>query len=587
MTSEERTPRARTFRMTALGTLAIGSVWLLLLILLQPGSLQPRAVSIACLGLAVPLLLALDRRGRTTLASWGLLLGLTALVTYRAWFLGGLQTALIGLYVIIVMMAGLLLGARGAVACALACLFCGVGLVLAEERGALPAPEFDVPSRALLLYLAMFMGLTLLLQGQIAKTVRESLWRAEAELFERKVAEAERERLVEVLGERVKELRVLHAVAGLLQRVSSADEDPLPQLVRMLPAGWQHPDCCEARIVYRGVETATPGWRETPWVQSVPFSTSDGPGRIEIAYTQARPGAEGGPFLAEERALLGSLSEMLVNHLELRKHQRELEHLVAARTAELRAARDAVAGSLERLRELERLRDDLVHMVVHDMRSPLMALMMRLELLRKRDPGLVGKGLDDALRSAATLSRMANTLLDVSRLESGKMPLQLERWDLAALAADARDALSSMDGERDIQLVSDGPVMATCDRGLVRRVLENLVSNGIKHTPAGGRLRIEVSERAGRARVTVQDEGPGVPPEARERIFEKFGTVAARNEQAYHSAGLGLAFCKLAMEAHGGAIGVEAATPRGSLFWIELPASAAASPEVVEPRVHA
>jgi len=583
----ERTPRARTFRATALGTLGIATVWILLLILLQPESLGPRAVSIACLAIAIPLLLELNRWGRTTLASWGLLLGLIALISYRAWLMGGMQTAVVPLYVIVVMMGGLLLGARGALACAMACLFCGAALVRAAELGALPVPEFDVPPRALLFYLAMAMGLTLLMQSQTAKTVRESLWRAEAELGERKAAEADRERLVRVLGERVKELRLLHAVAGLLQQAPPGGPDPLPQLVRLLPAGWQYPECCEARIVHGGTQTATPGWRPSPWVQAVEFSTSKGDGRIEIAYTEKRPPADEGPFLAEERATLGSVSEMLVNHLELRKHQRELEDLVARRTAELSAARDAVEASLERLKHLERIRDDLVHMVVHDMRSPLMALMMRLQLVRRHAPEGLQRGLEDALQSADGVNRMADTLLDVSRLETGNMPLRPEVADITSLAEEARHVLSAMDATRVIELDAPGPVRVTCDAGLVRRVLENLVGNGIKHTPRGGRLRIAVTEPPGRVRVTVQDEGPGVPPESRARIFEKFGTVAARKGQRYHSAGLGLAFCKLAVEAHGGTIGVEPATPQGSVFWFELPAAEPAPAARAEARIGA
>ena len=109
-------------------------------------------------------------------------------------------------------------------------------------------------------------------------------------------------------------------------------------------------------------------------------------------------------------------------------------------------------------------------------------------------------------------------------------------------------------------------------------MLENLVSNGIKHTPTGGRLRIEVRSLPDHARVAVQDEGQGVPPELRQRIFEKFGTVQARKDQTYHSAGLGLAFCKLALQAHGGTIGVDAADPHGSVFWIELPHAPASGP---------
>ena len=112
----------------------------------------------------------------------------------------------------------------------------------------------------------------------------------------------------------------------------------------------------------------------------------------------------------------------------------------------------------------------------------------------------------------------------------------------------------------------------TCDGALVRRVMENLVSNGLKHSPTGTRLRIAIAKSHDRARVEVHDQGRGVRPDAREKIFEKFGAVAARQASIYNSVGLGLAFCKLAIEAHGGTIGVDPGVPAGSTFWFELPA---------------
>ena len=243
----------------------------------------------------------------------------------------------------------------------------------------------------------------------------------------------------------------------------------------------------------------------------------------------------------------------------------------------LRQARRQVSDSLERLRELERQRDDLVHMVVHDMRSPLMVLIMRLEQLKSTVAAGPDKPLDAALRSAVALNRMADTLLDVSRLEEGKMPVHRAPCELSAVAAEVRAAFLSRDPGRVIDMDCPAPVTATCDRELIKRVLENLVSNGVKHTPSGGRLRIEVQGRPEGARLAVHDEGEGVPLEARQRIFEKFGTLAARKDRSYHSAGLGLAFCKLAVQAHGGTIGVDSATPQGSVFWVELPAKSPAA----------
>lgn len=243
----------------------------------------------------------------------------------------------------------------------------------------------------------------------------------------------------------------------------------------------------------------------------------------------------------------------------------------------LRQAREELRREHERLRALERLRDDLVHMVVHDMRSPVTVLIGHLDFV-KSEAGhlLTGQPLDDldaAMKGAGVLNRMANDLLDVSRLEERKLPLQPTLCDLVTIAGDVRSGLSAWDRERTIDVAATGPVEASCDKGMVRRVLENLVNNAIKHTPAGRPIRISVAASDGRARVAVADEGSGVPPEARERIFEKFGTAETRKDRSYHSAGLGLAFCKLAVEAHGGAIGVMDGNPGGSVFWFDLPIS--------------
>jgi signal transduction histidine kinase len=252
----------------------------------------------------------------------------------------------------------------------------------------------------------------------------------------------------------------------------------------------------------------------------------------------------------------------------------QLEEVLArvASQLALRQARRDLERTIQKLGELEQLRDDLVGMIVHDMRSPLTVLITQLQLLRMDLSGETGQSVDDALRGARQLSDLANALLDVRRMEEGKMPLKRTRVDLGKVAADVRAALAQLEPDRVIELNVAGTVVASCDEGLVRRVIENLVSNGIKHTPDGAALRIEVTSANGRVRVAVHDRGPGVPPAARERIFEKFGAVAVRHDRSYHSVGLGLAFCKLAVEAHGGAIGVQDGTPKGSVFAFELPA---------------
>ena len=238
----------------------------------------------------------------------------------------------------------------------------------------------------------------------------------------------------------------------------------------------------------------------------------------------------------------------------------------------LKRAQSELAASYARLRALEQLRDDLVSMVVHDMRSPLQSMLISLRMLEDSTSAQLGdddrESLKSALEATRSLSRKANDLFDVSRLEACRMPVDRDVWDLTRMAHDVRSELGTLDAARRIEIDSAESVDVICDGALVRRVIENLVGNGIKHTPAGSGMRITIVRSDGRVRVTVEDEGPGVPAEARERIFQKFGTL----NSTYHSAGLGLAFCKLAVEAQGGTIGVEPREPAGSTFWFELPA---------------
>jgi two-component system, sensor histidine kinase and response regulator len=254
----------------------------------------------------------------------------------------------------------------------------------------------------------------------------------------------------------------------------------------------------------------------------------------------------------------------------------QLEEVVARVKThlELRRAQVELSSSYERLRSLEQLRDDLVHMIVHDMRSPLTALQWNLELLygtERANKSDTARELKEALRAVSVLAAMANDLLDVSRLEEGKMPVERTRCDLGEVAAQARASVAGLDSTRPVEIDVAGPVPIDCDRNLVRRVLENLISNGIKHTPSGSGLRVVIRVSDGRVRVAVHDAGQGVPEEVREKLFRKFEAVSVRKDRQYHSAGLGLAFCRLAVEAHGGSIGVEPDPAGGNVFWFELP----------------
>lgn len=237
--------------------------------------------------------------------------------------------------------------------------------------------------------------------------------------------------------------------------------------------------------------------------------------------------------------------------------------------------RPGVTENLEQLKELERLRDDLVHMIAHDMRTPLTSMLVHLELLKQDLTGNISDqnmaDIDTALESGQRLNRMADEILDVSRLEARKMPLALGPCDLVEIVG---VAVQNTTPEREqVTIEARGPVQVQADATIIGRVVENLVGNGLKHTPEG-RLVVAVSstDAEREARVAVRDFGAGVPEELQEVIFEKFATARVRKQ--YHTAGLGLAFCKLAVEAHGGRIGVDSQEGRGSTFWFTLPAGA-------------
>ena len=225
-----------------------------------------------------------------------------------------------------------------------------------------------------------------------------------------------------------------------------------------------------------------------------------------------------------------------------------------------------------RLQELEAMRDTLVHSMVHDLRSPLAGVMVGLELAQMRmsaSDATLGEVLGASLQSTRRMADMVSDMLDLSRLEENKLPLERERIDLNELITTALRLVPN--GEERVS--HDGCTAAASvygDRKLVLRVVANLLDNALKFTPADGRVSVTATSDGRGARVSVSDTGPGIPPDARAVIFEKFGQVRGVH-QPRRASGLGLAFCKLAVQAHGGEIGVESDGRSGSEFWFSLP----------------
>jgi len=247
-----------------------------------------------------------------------------------------------------------------------------------------------------------------------------------------------------------------------------------------------------------------------------------------------------------------------------------------------RRAEAALVVELERknaeLEELQRLRDDLTHMIVHDLRTPLTNLIGNLQTLEiaDYDPELMPEMIPPAIEAGERLLAMVNDLLDISMLESGQLELDKSRFPVAEVVQAALSSVDALAREKGLALeqqVSPPDLVVCADREKLRRVLTNLVGNAVKFT-AEGTVQVEVSREgdAGPVHLTVRDTGPGIPEEDRQRVFEKFGQARAHREGHAHGTGLGLTFVKLVAEAHGGTVALESEVGRGSTFTVVLPA---------------
>ncbi|MBI5545545.1 MAG: response regulator [Deltaproteobacteria bacterium] len=271
------------------------------------------------------------------------------------------------------------------------------------------------------------------------------------------------------------------------------------------------------------------------------------------------------------RALASGADDLLskpVNRTELLMRVRSLLWV--------RRLRDELAAQRDALLEAHRQKEQLTALLVHDFKSPLATILAGADYLgreRALSPD-VRDCVGDIEQAAGALERMTLNLLDISRSEDGALETNRCRFEGSELAQATCARLVRRAESRQIRLLCDAEVALPleADRDFIRRVLENLLDNALGVAPVGTTVRLEARQEKGAALLRVSDEGPGVPPAWRERIFEKYVRLESGNaESARNGRWLGLTFCRLAIHAHGGAIWVEENHPLGSVFCVRLP----------------
>ncbi|MBI2945466.1 MAG: hydrogenase maturation protease [Candidatus Wallbacteria bacterium] len=251
--------------------------------------------------------------------------------------------------------------------------------------------------------------------------------------------------------------------------------------------------------------------------------------------------------------------------------------LLAALSGKVREGDVLIRQASDDLRRLIALKEDLFSLIIHDLRNPLGNLKIAIQFLK-------GEAVDDtkerlprllmaAARSADYMQQLLDDVLDVCRLESGELTPAMESVDLRVLGGEAANILGELAAMRKVHIrVEIGPpCLVTADAKMVRRTLENFLSNALRYCPAESDIEIRLTQEPGYVTVDVADRGPGVPAQFRETVFRKFGTLEMRGGGGRTGYGLGLHLATLVARSHGGSVSVHDNPGGGALFRLTVP----------------
>ena len=265
---------------------------------------------------------------------------------------------------------------------------------------------------------------------------------------------------------------------------------------------------------------------------------------------------------------------------ELAEERGTLLEAERAARAESEAVQQLLSAQNERLRELDRLKDEFVSLVSHELRTPLTSIRGYIELLmdddETPDADQRRRYLEIVDRNSERLLELVSDLLFLAQIEAGKLGIERGQVDLNRVVEECIETSSPVADSLGIELITKIERVARLegDRARLAQVLDNLVSNGLKFTPTGGRVEVRLSAQDGAAVLEVEDSGVGIPTDEQEHLFERFFRSSTATENAIPGTGLGLTITKAIVERHGGRIEVQSAENAGTTVRVQLPLAA-------------
>ncbi|MBF0099338.1 MAG: hybrid sensor histidine kinase/response regulator [Desulfobacterales bacterium] len=243
----------------------------------------------------------------------------------------------------------------------------------------------------------------------------------------------------------------------------------------------------------------------------------------------------------------------------------------------IKSLNDELKERYENIKQLEMMRETLMHMIVHDLKNPLSGItgyaqLLRMNKLILQDPKAL-RHITAISSSTQTMLDMIMAILDLAKLESEQLQVTIEQINLQDIVNEVIDGLNSLLVVASIEFECqiENILYIHTDREIIRRIIVNLMGNAIHFSPEHGKITLCATLENKYARIAITDQGHGIPHEFRNTIFDKFKQVNSKGSKQKYSTGLGLAFCKTAIEHLGGSIGVDSEINKGSTFWILLP----------------